>query len=134
MTDFDNGRSLAFSLPSSAGPPPDWCFQMLSPELHTSDCSFACPGSSTWVDKVPSRDTPSLNLVGRRGGVDPDDPQVARNQSRIGGAVTPAAVRVSRRPAHPSVKPVNTVALVRPTLSSVRPISATTSVSDPATV
>src|SRR3954468_5319847 len=27
----------------------------LSPELHTLDCSFACPGSSTWVDKVPSR-------------------------------------------------------------------------------
>ena len=47
ITDLDNGRSLAFSLPSSAGPPPDWCFQMLSPELHTSDCSFACPGSST---------------------------------------------------------------------------------------
>src|SRR3954447_24657068 len=27
----------------------------LSPELHTSDRSFACPGSSTWVDKVPSQ-------------------------------------------------------------------------------
>src|SRR4051794_23620215 len=38
----------------------------LSPELHTSDYSFACPGSSTWVDKVPSRDTPSLNLAGHR--------------------------------------------------------------------
>src|SRR3954449_12690805 len=102
----------------------------LSPKLHTSDCSFACPGSSTWVDKVPSRDTPSLNLADRRGGVDPGNPQVARNQSRIGGLVTPAVVRVSRRPAHPSVNPVNIVALVRPTLSSVRPISATTSVSD----
>ena len=80
ITDLDNGRSLAFSLPSSAGPPPEWCSQMLSPELHTSDCSFACPGSSTWVDKVPSRDTPSLNLAGCWG--DPDSPQVARNQSR----------------------------------------------------
>src|SRR5689334_21062766 len=38
----------------------------LSPELHTSDYSFACPGSSTWVDKVPSRDTPTLNLAGHR--------------------------------------------------------------------
>src|SRR3954454_23624734 len=53
----------------------------LSPELHTSDCSSACPGSSTWVDKVPSRDTPSLNLAGCQGGVHPDNPQVARNQS-----------------------------------------------------
>jgi hypothetical protein len=31
------------------------------------------------------------------------------NQSRIGGAVTPVAARIDRRPAHPSVKPVNTV-------------------------
>ncbi len=30
MTDLDNGRSLAFSLPSSAGPPPDWCFQIVA--------------------------------------------------------------------------------------------------------
>ena len=81
ITDLDNGRSLAFSLPSSAGPPPDWCSQMLSPKLHTADCSSACPGSGTWVDKVPSRDTPSLNLAGCQGGVHPDDPQVARNQS-----------------------------------------------------
>src|SRR5690349_17241141 len=51
----------------------------LSPKLHTSDCSFACPGSSTWVDKVPSRDTPLLDLAGRRGGVNLDDPQVARS-------------------------------------------------------
>ena len=42
----------------------------LFPELHTSDYAFACPGSSTWVDKVPSRDTPSLNLAGCWGGVD----------------------------------------------------------------
>ena len=27
MTDLNHGRSLAFSLPSSAGPRPDWCFQ-----------------------------------------------------------------------------------------------------------
>src|SRR3954466_1290356 len=46
----------------------------LSPELHTSDCSFACPGSSTWVDKVPSQDTPSLNLTGRWGGGGPSQP------------------------------------------------------------
>ena len=60
MTDLDNGRSLAFSLPSSAGPPPDWCSRLwpLSPKLHTLDCSFACPGSSTWVNKVPLQDTP----------------------------------------------------------------------------
>src|SRR3954454_13023004 len=80
ITDLDNGRSLSFSLPSSAGPPPDWCSQMLSPELHTSDCSSACPGSSTWVDKVPSQDTPTLDLADCQG--DPDSPQVARNQSR----------------------------------------------------
>src|SRR3954463_12629282 len=54
----------------------------LSPELHTLDCSVACPGSSTWVDKVPSRDTPSLNLADHRGGVGPlGDPQVARSRS-----------------------------------------------------
>src|SRR3954468_7606781 len=57
----------------------------LSPELHTLDCSSACPGSSTWVDKVPSRDTPTLNLAGHRGGVPLGAPQVARNQSKIGG-------------------------------------------------
>ena len=28
MTDLNNGRSLSFSLPSSAGPPPDWCSQI----------------------------------------------------------------------------------------------------------
>ena len=39
----------------------------LSPELHTSDCSFACPGSSTWVDKVPSRDTPYIGPCGSSG-------------------------------------------------------------------
>src|SRR3954464_7532317 len=27
MTDLNHGHSLAFSLPSSAGPLPDWCFQ-----------------------------------------------------------------------------------------------------------
>src|SRR6187455_239063 len=75
----------------------------LSPELHTSDCSPACPGSSTWVDKVPSRDTPSLNLAGCRGGMDPDSPQVARNQSRYGGLVMPALRRIERSPEQPSV-------------------------------
>ena len=65
----------------------------LSPELHTSDCSSACPGSSTWVDKVPSRDTPSLNLADRRGGVAPDNPQVAlrRAARRPGGGPQRAA-------------------------------------------
>ena len=53
----------------------------LSPELHTADYSSACPGSSTWMDKVPSRDTPSLNLADCRGGVDPDSPQVTRDLS-----------------------------------------------------
>ena len=28
MTDLNHGRSHAFSLPSSAGPLPDWCFQI----------------------------------------------------------------------------------------------------------
>ena len=87
----------------------------LSPELHTSDCSFACPGSSTWVDKVPSRDTPSLNLAGCRGGVNLDNPQVARNQSSIGGAVTPASARMRRSPGQPSMKAVSAVSPVLPT-------------------
>ena len=30
ITDLDNGRSLAFSLPSSAGPPPEWCSQIVA--------------------------------------------------------------------------------------------------------
>src|SRR4051794_2921489 len=30
MTDLDHGRSLAFSLPSSAGPPPEWCSQIVA--------------------------------------------------------------------------------------------------------
>jgi hypothetical protein len=30
MTDLNNGRSLAFSLSSSAGPPPDRCFQIMA--------------------------------------------------------------------------------------------------------
>src|SRR3954453_6202187 len=71
----------------------------LSPKLHTSDCSFACPGSSTWVDKVPSRDTPSLDLADCQG--NPDSPQVARNQSRIGtapGAITLASARTLSPP------------------------------------
>src|SRR3954454_2729661 len=61
----------------------------LSPELHTSDYSFACPGSSTWVDKVPSRDTPSLNLADCRGGVAPDNLQVALRQAASAGACLP---------------------------------------------
>jgi hypothetical protein len=61
----------------------------LFPKLHTLDCSSACPGSSTWVDKVPSRDTPTLNLAGHRRGMALGAPQVARNQSKIGGLVDP---------------------------------------------
>jgi hypothetical protein len=30
MTDLDHGRSLSFSLPSSAGPPLDWCSQIVA--------------------------------------------------------------------------------------------------------
>ena len=30
MTDLDHGRSLAFSLPSSAGPPPEWCSRIVA--------------------------------------------------------------------------------------------------------
>src|SRR4051812_6929654 len=95
----------------------------LSPELHTADCSSACPGSSTWVDKVPSRDTPSLNLAGCQGGVHPDDPQVARNQSRNGGVVTPASTRMERSPEQPSVKAVSSVSSVWPTSARPRWIS-----------
>src|SRR3954447_14694503 len=70
----------------------------LSPELHTLDCSFACPGSRTWVDKVPSRDTPTLDLADCQG--DPDSPQVARNRSanrRNAGTASavPASARIS---------------------------------------
>src|SRR3954451_22389628 len=74
----------------------------LSPELHTADCSFACPGSSTWVDKVPSRDAPSLDLADCRGG--PDSPQVARNQSRYFSAQHEIPSRKLRSP--PSVTKV----------------------------
>src|SRR4051794_899202 len=81
----------------------------LFPKLHTADCSFACPGSSTWVDKVPSRDTPTLDLAGCQGGVHPDDPQVARNQSSNGGSVTPALTRIERSPEQPSVNAVISV-------------------------
>src|SRR5947209_8742 len=74
----------------------------LFPELHTSDYAFACPGSSTWVDKVPSRDTPSLNLAGHRGGVGPlGDPQVARNQSSTcsdSGVSNSLSARISSPP------------------------------------
>src|SRR3954452_12085457 len=62
----------------------------LFPELHTSDYSFACPGSSTWVDKVPSRDTPTLNLMAHRGGMALDDPQVAQTQSYRRGPLAPS--------------------------------------------
>src|SRR3954467_7404818 len=96
----------------------------LSPELHTSNYSSACPGSSTWVDKVPSRDTPSLNLAGHRGDVALGAPQVARNQSSIGAVVTPASARMRRSPEQPSVKAVNAVSSMRPTASRVRLISA----------
>src|SRR5690349_7273191 len=70
----------------------------LFPELHTSDYSVACPGSSTWVDKVPSRDTPSFNLAGHRGGVAPGAPQVARAQSYRRGPLAPSPA-LSRCPA-----------------------------------
>src|SRR3954452_3101809 len=70
----------------------------LSPELHTSDCSFACPGSSTWVDKVPSRDTPSLDLADGRGGVDPDNPQVARATASTPTSTTAASPHRHRSP------------------------------------
>src|SRR3954469_14629663 len=101
---------------------------MLSPELHTSDCSFACPGSSTWVDKVPSRDTPSLNLADCRGGMDPDSPQVARNQSRYGGALTPASTSMERSPEQPSVKAIRSVLSVWPTAARPRCISVSMAV------
>src|SRR3954471_8054990 len=101
----------------------------LFPKLHTLDCSSACPGSSTWVDKVPSRDTPTLNLAGHRGGVPLGAPQVARNQSKIGGFVTPALARAVRKPGHPSVKAVTSVVSVRPVVSRARWISAVMSVS-----
>src|SRR3954447_23608963 len=69
----------------------------LSPELHTLDCSSACPGSSTWVDKVPSRDTPTLNLAGHRGGVAPGAPQVAHAQSYSRGPFVPSPAERRRQ-------------------------------------
>src|SRR3954451_1801424 len=87
----------------------------LSPKLHTLDCSVACPGSSTWVDKVPSRDTPSLNLADHRGGVaPPGDPQVARNQSRTcsdAGVMNSVNARAS---SPPSVRKVTSWFACRP--------------------
>src|SRR5690349_11763038 len=99
----------------------------LSPELHTADCSFACPGSSTWVDKVPSRDTPTLDLSDCQD--DPDRPQVARNQSRNGGALMPASTSIERRPEQPSVKAVSSVSSVWPTAARPRRIRAAIDVS-----
>src|SRR3954466_8817018 len=98
-----------------------------APRPHTSDCSFACPGSSTWVDKVPSRDTPTLDLSDCQG--DPDRPQVARNQSRYGGAVTPASTRIERSPEQPSVNALMAVSAVWPTSLRPRWINATIEVS-----
>src|SRR3954463_6645821 len=73
----------------------------LSPKLHTADCSLACPGSSTWVDKVPSQDTPSLDLAGCQSGVHPDDPQVAHtpslNLAGCQGGVHPDNPQVARK-------------------------------------
>ena len=40
------------------------------------------------------------------------------NQSRIGSSVMPASARMRRSPAHPSVKAVSTVSVVRPTHAS----------------
>ena len=51
------------------------------------------------------------------------------NQSRIGGAVTPAAANVDRRRRHPSLNPVSSVSPARPTASSRRSIKATILVS-----
>src|SRR3954453_2308495 len=99
----------------------------LSPKLHTSDCSFACPGSSTWVDKVPSRDTPTLDLSDCQG--DPDSPQVARNQSSNGGLVMPALTRIERSPEQPSVKAASSVSSVWPTSTRPRRTSASIDVS-----
>src|SRR5690242_9124894 len=99
----------------------------LFPELHTLDCSFACPGSSTWVDKVPSRDTPTLDLSDCQG--DPASPQVARNQSRNGGSVTPALTKIERSPEQPSVKAVSSVSAVLPTSARPRWISTSIAVS-----
>src|SRR3954464_11725341 len=72
----------------------------LFPKLHTSDCSSACPASSPWVDKVPSRDTPSLNLADHRKGVFPGDPQVTRQQcgyAYYGKAISLRSAKGKRR-------------------------------------
>jgi len=37
MTDLNDGHSHAFSLPSSAGPPPDWCSQIVAVVPRASD-------------------------------------------------------------------------------------------------
>src|SRR3954452_5150773 len=94
----------------------------LSPELHTADCSFACPGRSTWVDKVPSRDTPTLDLSDCQR--DPNSPQGARNPSRNGGLVIPACTRIERSREPPSVNAVRSVWGVWPTAASPHRITA----------
>jgi hypothetical protein len=105
----------------------------LSPELHTLDCSVACPGSSIWVDKVPSRDTPTLNLAGHRGDVALGAPQVARNRSRMSSSVTPASARMRRSPEHPLLNAVTSASLLRPAASRLWRISILMSVSASAT-
>src|SRR5215213_10140190 len=87
----------------------------LFPKLHTLNCSSACPGSSTWVDKVPSRDTPTLNLAGHRRGMALGAPQVARNQSNTWWVgPTLAASPSDRGPSAPSLTMVMGVAGVAP--------------------
>jgi hypothetical protein len=51
------------------------------------------------------------------------------NQSGIGGFVTPASVKIERKPEQPSVNAVSRMLQVRPIVPRVRPISAGTSVS-----
>src|SRR5215210_7501901 len=82
----------------------------LFPKLHTSDCSSACPGSSTWVDKVPSRDTPSLNLADHRKGVFPGDPQVTHQLS-----ASPSAAKTPSNPG-PSLERSGPRILLMPSL------------------
>ncbi len=73
----------------------------LSPKLRTSDYSSARPGSSTWVNKVPSQDTPSLNLAGGWRGVGSQQP--SGHTPPVGdmdgiGRAAPATVGVGRTP------------------------------------
>ena len=57
VTDFDNGRSLAFSHSSSARPPPDWCSQIVA----------VVPGASLRANEDETKSSRDFRLEGAEG-------------------------------------------------------------------